>query len=57
LISLLQDDRRRLNQFNNPVFFNGKPKEAEEFHIQIIEALDITIDRRPKKRLKKKADK
>jgi len=33
LTSLLQDDRRRLNQFNNSVFFKGKHKEAEEFHI------------------------
>jgi len=39
------------------VFFKGKHKEAEEFHIQIVEALGIIIDRGPKKRLKKKADK
>jgi hypothetical protein len=57
LISLLQDDRRRLNQFNNSVFFKGKPKEAEEFLIQTVEALGIIIDRGPKKRFKKKSDK
>jgi len=44
-------------QFNNSVFFKGKPKEAEEFLIQIVEALSLIIDRRPKERLKKKADK
>jgi len=53
LISLLQDDRRRLNQFNNSVFFKGKPKEAEEFLIQIVEALGIIIDRRPNGRPRK----
>ena len=53
LISLLQDDRRRLNQFNNSVFFKGKPKEAEEFLIQIVEALSFIIDKRPKGRPRK----
>ena len=54
LISLLQDDRRRLKQFNNLVFFKGKHKEAEEFLIQIVKALGIIIDRRPKKRPRKR---
>ena len=53
LISLLQDDRRRLNQFNNSVFFKGKPKEAEEFLIQMVVALSIIIDRRLKGRPRK----
>ena len=44
-------------QFNNSVFFKGKPKEAEEFLIQMVVALSIIIDKHPKERLKKKADK
>jgi len=39
------------------LFFKGKPKEVEEFLIQIIETLGIIIDRRLKKRLKKKDNK
>jgi len=57
LISLLQDDRKKLNWFSNSVFFNGKSKEAEDFLIQIVEASSIIIDRHPKGKPKKKVDK
>jgi len=35
-------------QFNNSVTFSGKPIGSEEFLIQMVEVLGITIDRRPK---------
>ena len=35
---------------NNSVTFNGKPMESEEFFNQMVEVLDIIIDRRPKGR-------
>ena len=44
-------------QFNSSVFFKGKPKEAEEFLIQIVEALSLIIDGHPKERPKKKINK
>ena len=44
-------------QVNNSVIFNGKPVESEDFLNQIVEALGIVIDRRPKEKPKKKADK
>jgi hypothetical protein len=50
LTSLLQDDKRRLNQFNNSVTFSGKPIGSEELLIRMIETLGIIIDRRPKGR-------
>ena len=37
-------------QLNNSVTFRGKPIESEEFLNQMIEALGIIIDRRPKGR-------
>jgi hypothetical protein len=37
-------------QVNNLVTFNGKPIGLEEFLNRMIEALSITIDRRPKGR-------
>ena len=40
-------------QVNNSVTFRGKPIESEEFFDQIVEALGIIIDRRPKGRLPK----
>jgi len=38
---------------NNSVTFSRKPIGPEEFLIQMVEALGITIDRRPKGRLSK----
>ncbi len=35
-------------QVNNYVTFSGNPIESEEFLNQIVKALGITIDRRPK---------
>lgn len=37
-------------QVNNSVDFNGEPIGFEEFFNQIVGALDIIIDRRPKRR-------
>ena len=36
---------------NSSVIFKGKPKEAEEFLIQIVEALSFIIDKRPKEKI------
>ena len=47
-------DREWLNQVNNSVTFSGKPIRSEEFFNQIVEVLGITIDRRPKERLRKR---
>jgi len=47
-----------LHQLNNSITFCGKPIIGfEEFLNQMVEALGITTDRRPKKRPKKKVDK
>jgi len=35
-------------QVNNSVIFNGKPMGSKEFLIQMVEALGIIIDRRPR---------
>ncbi|MBU4227720.1 hypothetical protein KJ599_08865 [bacterium] len=40
-------------QVNNPVAFSVKPIGFEEFLIRMVEALGITIDRRPKARPRK----
>jgi len=40
-------------QINNPVTSSGKHTGSEEFLDQMIEALGITIDRRPKGRPRK----
>jgi len=40
-------------QVNNSVTFSGKPIGFEEFLNQMVEALGITIDRRPKGRPRK----
>jgi hypothetical protein len=40
-------------QINNLVTFSGKPIVSEEFLNQMVEALGITIDRRPKGRPRK----
>ena len=40
-------------QVNNSVTFSGKPKEPEEFLNRMVEVSGITIDRRPKGRLRK----
>ena len=37
-------------QVNNSDTFSGKPMGSEEFLFQMVEALGITIDRRPKGR-------
>ncbi|MBA7575209.1 hypothetical protein ES708_17030 [subsurface metagenome] len=37
-------------QVNNSVTFNRKPIGTEEFLMQMVETLDITVDRRPKGR-------
>ena len=39
---------------NNPVTFSGKPIGFEEFLNQMIEALGIIVDRRPKGRPRKR---
>jgi len=40
-------------QVNNSVTFNGKPIGSEEFLIQMVETLGITVDRHPKEDLVK----
>ena len=40
-------------QVNNSITFRGKPMGSEEFLNQMVEALDIIIDRRPKERTHK----
>ena len=40
-------------QVNNSVTFSGKPIGYEEFLNRMVEALGITIDRRPKGRPRK----
>jgi hypothetical protein len=40
-------------QVNNSVTFSGKPIGLEEFLMQMVEALGITVDRGPKGRLRK----
>ena len=40
-------------QVNNSVAFSGKPIESAEFINQMVKALDINIDRRPKGRPRK----
>ena len=40
-------------QVNISVTFCGKPIGSEEFLNRIVETLDITIDRRPKEKLRK----
>jgi hypothetical protein len=37
-------------QVNNSITFSGKPIGSEEFLNQMVEALGITVDRRPKER-------
>ena len=44
-------------QLNNSVTFSGKPIGPEDLLNRIVEALSITIDRCPKEKPKKKADK
>jgi len=48
---------RKVYKFNNLTTFNGKSKEVGELLIQGVEVLSLIIDRRPKERLKQKADK
>ena len=40
-------------QLNNSVTFNEKPMGSEEFHNQMVEALEIIIARHPKGRPRK----
>jgi hypothetical protein len=40
-------------QFNNLVTFRGQPMGSEEFFIQMVETLGITVDRHPKRRPRK----
>jgi len=40
---------------NNSVTFCGKPIGSEEFLKWMVETLGITVDRRPKERLRKRA--
>ena len=40
-------------QVDNLITFNGKPIGSEEFFNQMVEALGIIIDRRPKERPRK----
>jgi len=41
-------------QVNNSVIFSGKPIVSEEFLVQMVAALGIIIDGRPKGRLRKR---
>lgn len=41
-------------QVNNSVIFSGKPMGSEELLNQMVEALGITTDRRPKGKLRKR---
>jgi len=43
----------KIRQVNNSVTLSGKPIGSEEFLSQMVEALGIIIDRRPKGRLRK----
>jgi len=43
----------KVYQINNPIIFIGKPIVSEEFLNQMVEALDITIDRPTKGRPRK----
>ena len=40
-------------QVNNSVTFSGQPIRSEEFFKQMVEALGITVDTRPKERPRK----
>ena len=40
----------KVYHLNNSVTFSGKPIGSEEFLNQMVEALSIIIDRRPKER-------
>jgi len=42
-----------VHQLNNSDTFSGKPTGFEEFFNRMVEALGITVDRRPKGRLYK----
>ena len=53
----IQSDECKVYKFNNLTTFNGKSKEVGELLIQGVEVLSLIIDRRPKERLKQKADK
>jgi len=44
----------KVYQLNNPVTFSGKPTRSEEFLNQMVETLGNTIDRRPKRRLRRR---
>ena len=43
-----------MHYLNNSVIFSGKPIGSKEFLNQMVEALDIIIDRRPKERIRKR---
>ena len=43
-----------MSQVNNSVNFSVKPIESEEFLNQMVEALGIIVDRRPKGRPRKR---
>jgi len=49
-VDLKKNAKKRLCQLNNLVAFSGKPMGSEEFLNQMVEALDIIIDRHPKER-------
>ena len=44
----------KVYQVNNSVNFSGKPMGPEEFFNQMVEALGIIIDRRPRGRTRKR---
>jgi len=63
LISLLQGDRRRLNQFNNSVFFKGKLWSLRSFltgwlRLWVLSYIDVLKEGlvKWKAKLKKKCD-
>ena len=43
----------KVYQVNNSITFSGKPIGPEEFFNRMVEALGITVDKRPKGRLRK----
>ena len=50
----MKHGKEPLFQVNNLVIFSGKPIRSEEFPNKMVEALDITIDKRPKGRPRKR---
>ena len=52
-MDLKKNAKKRLFLLNNSIIFSGKPIGSEEVLNQMVEALGIIIDIRPKGRLRK----